>query len=135
MNSHDRFRDAALDGSPLAGEVIIDAHMHIGKFYNFFLPQPDVASLIARARRLGISRLYGSSLLAIRGDAETGNATAVAAHREYPAEFFPYIVFKPNYAELAQSTIDLAVSSGIRQFKIHDDGNDLPYDHESYRPL
>lgn len=135
MTPDRRFHKAALSGSALTGEVIIDAHMHVGTFNNFFIPRPDVASLVASAHRLGISRLYGSSLQAIRGDAMAGNIMAVATHRDHPETFFPYIVFKPNYPEIAQPTIDLAVASGIRQFKIHDDGNDLPYDHASYRPL
>jgi len=135
MMSNDRFREAALSGSALAGELIIDAHMHIDTFYNFFIPRPDTLALLASARRIGIQRMYGSSLLAIRGDAEAGNTIAVATHREHPEEFFPYIVFKPNYPELTQRTIAMAESIGVRQFKIHDDGNDLPYDHENYSPL
>ncbi len=135
MSQHERFREAGISGSALAGEIVIDAHMHFGTFHNFFIPRPDVESLIQSARRIGIQRMYGSSLQAIRGDAEAGNAFAVALHREHPDAFFPYIVFKPNYPELAQQTIDLAESSGAKRFKIHDDGNDIPYDHENYFPL
>ena len=132
MTSNDGFHESALLGSALTGEVVIDAHMHLGRFYNFFIPRADMVAVVASARRIGIQRMYGSSIQAIRGDAEAGNAIAVATHKEFPDEFFPYIVFKPNYPELAQRTIELAESAGVRQFKIHDDGNDLPYDHENY---
>jgi predicted TIM-barrel fold metal-dependent hydrolase len=132
MSQNERFREAGISGSALAGETVIDAHMHLGTFHNFFIPRPDVDALIQSALRIGIQRMYGSSLRAIRGDAEAGNAFAVATHAEHPDTFFPYIVFKPNYPELAQRTIDLAESTGVRRFKIHDDGNDLPYDHENY---
>jgi predicted TIM-barrel fold metal-dependent hydrolase len=129
------FSEAALLGSALEGEVVIDAHMHFETFYNFFIPRTDVTSLIGSARRIGIQRIYGSSLQALRTDVESGNAAAVALHTQHPDIVFPYIVFKPNYPELAKRTLDFADTNGIRRFKIHDDGNDLPYDHEQYFPL
>jgi predicted TIM-barrel fold metal-dependent hydrolase len=135
MKGQGKFEQAALSGSALTGEVVIDAHMHWDKFYNFFLPRTEPADLIASARRIGIRRMYGSSMLALRGDAVSGNNGSLALHTAYPDTFFPYLVFKPNYPEHAGGTIALAESSGIRRFKIHDDGNDLPYDHENYRAL
>ena len=44
MTSNDGFRESALLGSALTGEVVIDAHMHLGKFYNFFIPRSDVVA-------------------------------------------------------------------------------------------
>jgi len=79
--------------------------------------------------------MYGSSTVALRGDAESGNNDALAFHAKYPDKFFPYVVFKPNYPEEADRTIALAETGKIRQFKIHDDGNDLPFDDKRYSPL
>jgi predicted TIM-barrel fold metal-dependent hydrolase len=135
MSEQEKFQEQALTGSPLTGEVIIDAHMHLGKFYNFLLPRADPGELIASAERIGIRQMYGSSIVALRGDAETGNDNALEVHAAYPDRFFPYIVFKPNYPELADRTIALADREKIRQFKIHDDGNDLPYDDKRYYTL
>lgn len=124
-----------LTGSPLEGEVVIDAHMHIGKFYNFLIPRSEAGDLMASARRIGIQRMYGSSIVALRGDAESGNNDALAFHAKYPDRFIPYFVFKPNYPEEADRTIALAETEKILQFKIHDDGNDLPFDNKRYFPL
>ena len=135
MNTTVDFRRAALQGSSLDGEVVIDAHMHIGFFNNFLMPRTSMESLLASGRRIGIQRFYGSSLLAIRTDAVSGNQEALALHNAHPESFFPYIVFKPNFPEEARSTITLAEAHRIRQFKIHDDGNDLPYSHRNYDPL
>lgn len=135
MSTTGGFQQAALSGSALFGELVIDAHMHWDRFYNFLIPRTEPADLIASADRIGIRRMYGSSMLALRSDAESGNDGALTLHRAYPDRFFPYLVFKPNYPEHAKSTIALAESSGIRRFKIHDDGNDLPYDHKGYREL
>jgi uncharacterized protein len=124
-----------LTGSPLEGEVVIDAHMHIGKFHNFLIPRSEASDLIASAGRIGIQRMYGSSIVALRGDAASGNSDALTFHGKYPDKFFPYIVFKPNYPEETNSTIALAETEKILQFKIHDDGNDIPYDDKRYFSL
>ncbi len=122
-------------GRPLRDEIVIDAHMHVGKYYNFLIPSNGVAALIENARRLGITRLYGSSLLSIRNDAIAGNTMVIETHAAYPNLFFPYLVVKPNYPEEIKEILDLAERHNIKQFKIHDDGNSLPFDHHNYFPL
>lgn len=129
------FLQVGLAGSPLAGEVVIDAHMHIEKFYNFFIPRSEPRDLIASAERIGIQKMYGSSIVALRSDAELGNRNALAFHAQYPRMFFPYLVFKPNYPDDALHALTLAESAKINRFKIHDDGNDIPYDDKRYSPL
>jgi hypothetical protein len=131
----EKFRTAALHGSPLEGEIVIDAHMHIGRYNNFLMPHADMESIRHSAKRIGIQKMYGSSLKAIRGDAPGGNADALALHTQHPASYSPYFVLNPNYPEDMQATIDLAESVSIRHFKLHDDGNDLPYDHRNYSPF
>jgi predicted TIM-barrel fold metal-dependent hydrolase len=126
---------AGLAGSALAGEVVIDAHMHIEKFYNFLIPRSEAEFLIASAQRIGIRKMYGSSIVALRSDAELGNRNALAFHAQYPHMFFPYLVFKPNYPDDAKHTIALAETEKINRFKIHDDGNDILYDDKRYFPL
>jgi predicted TIM-barrel fold metal-dependent hydrolase len=135
MSKPGKLQELGLTGSALVGEVVIDAHMHIDKFYNFFIPRSEASDLIASAGRIGIQRMYCSSIVALRGDAESGNNNALALHARYPDKFFPYVVFKPNYPEDADRTIALAETGKIRRFKIHDDGNDLPYDDKRYFPL
>jgi len=135
MINTDKLRQDGLTGTALTGEIVVDAHMHVDKFYNFFIPRSDPGDLIASAGRIGIQRMYGSSLAAIRGDAVSGNNNAVALHAKYPDRFFPYVVFKPNYPEDADRTIALSEAEKIRQFKIHDDGNDIAYDDRRYYPL
>jgi hypothetical protein len=135
MSKPGKLQQEALTGSALGGEVVIDAHMHIDKFHNFLIPRSEPDKLIASAERIGIQRMYGSSIIALRGDAELGNNNALAVHAKYPDRFFPYIVFKPNYPEDADRTIALAEARKIRRFKIHDDGNDIAYDDKRYYSL
>jgi predicted TIM-barrel fold metal-dependent hydrolase len=129
------FHQAGLAGATLTGEIVIDAHMHVDKFHNFLVPRSESSYVLATAKRIGIQKMYGSSTVALRGDAELGNEHALALHAEYPETFFPYIVFKPNYPEEADRTIGLAEAKKVRHFKIHDDGNDVPYDDKRYLPL
>jgi predicted TIM-barrel fold metal-dependent hydrolase len=135
MSPRGAFETLGLGGSPLAGELVIDAHMHIGSYHNFPVPRGRLTNLLERARRIGISKMYGSSLMAIRGDSTAGNASAIETHLASNGVFFPYFVAKPNYPEDIRAVIDLSESTRQRRFKIHDDGNDLPYDHRNYGPL
>lgn len=129
------FYQRLLNGEPLLDEVVIDAHMHIGKYHNFMIPSEGPAALIENAKRIGIKSMYGSSLLSIRNDAISGNLMAIQVHQKYPGIFYPYLVAKPNYPEEIAQVIDGAVTHNIRQFKIHDDGNGMAYDHHNYFPL
>jgi predicted TIM-barrel fold metal-dependent hydrolase len=135
MKGISTFSGFGLAGSPLEGEVVIDAHMHVDKFYNFLIPRFEVDRLIESARRIGIQRMFGSSMRALRGDADEGNNGALEIQRRFPETFFPYLVYTPNYPESRERAIALAASTGIRRFKIHDDGNDVPYDDRRYLPL
>jgi hypothetical protein len=129
------FRQNAILGKALDNEIVIDAHMHLGRYNKFFLPSPDTPSLIANAKRLGIRRLFGSSLIAIRTDAIAGNKQVLEAHNQYPDMFEPYLVVKPNYPEEITSVLELSIKRSVNQFKIHDDGNGYSYDHKNYFPL
>lgn len=134
MNT-DIFRQCGILGNALENEIVIDAHMHIDLYNKFFMPSPNTPSLIANAKRLGIKRLFGSSMLAIRNDAIAGNKHVLDAHNQYPDFFEPYLVVKPNYPEEIQSIIELSSKMSINQFKLHDDGNGYLYDHKNYFPL
>lgn len=124
-----------LAGAPLRGELVIDAHMHVGKYYNFMIPSEGPEAIVDSAKRIGIKSMYGSSLLSIRNDAISGNLMAIQVQEKYPGIFYPYLVAKPNYPEEIAQVIDGAVAHNIRQFKIHDDGNGMAYDHHNYFPL
>jgi predicted TIM-barrel fold metal-dependent hydrolase len=135
MMAIDGFKRQAFDGQPLENEIVIDAHMHIDHYNKFFMPSPETPDLIANAHRLGIKRLFGSSLLAIRNDAIAGNENAVNTRIKHRGLFEPYLVVKPNYPEEIESILQSASRLSINQFKVHDDGNGYPYDHANYAPL
>ncbi|MBN1352129.1 amidohydrolase family protein [candidate division KSB1 bacterium] len=132
-----KFYKLGIEGNPIAGEIVIDAHMHIDQYYNFYIPHYQFEQLVRNAQRIGIQRMYGSSLLAICNDAIAGNQRAIhVSSRQRQSQFFrPYLVYKPNYPEELEQILTLAESQNINQFKLHDDGNDLPYDHSNYLPL
>lgn len=130
-----KFYKLGMEGNPIAGEVVIDAHMHVDQYYNFYIPEYQIDQLVNNAERIGIQRMYGSSLLAICNDAIPGNQQAIDISNKHPQIFRPYLVYKPNYPEELEQILALAESRNINQFKLHDDGNDLPYDHPNYFPF
>ena len=131
----DIFVQSAILGKSLGNEIVIDAHMHLDRYNKFFIPSHDTSTIVANAKRLGIRRLYGSSLLAIRTDALIGNKQVLEAQDQYPDMFEPYLVVKPNYPEEIKSVLELSALRSVNQFKLHDDGNGYPYDHQNYFPL
>ena len=74
MNATDHFQTAGRLGQPIRGEVIIDAHGHLGHGPDFPIVRPNAATLVANMDRLGIQFTCISSIQAIFGDAEHGNA-------------------------------------------------------------
>ncbi|MFC1482095.1 amidohydrolase family protein [Candidatus Neomarinimicrobiota bacterium] len=130
-----KFIQAATDGSPLESELVIDAHMHLGPYHNFFAPHTELEHQLKTADRIGIDRLYGSSILAIANDATAGNREVIGAAQASNQRFQPYLVAKPNYPEEFETIFTLADAQGIFRFKLHDDKNNLPYDHPAYEPV
>ena len=132
MHKSKSLKDYGMTGETLAGEEIIDAHMHIDQYFNFHIPRFELSNLKANARRLGIRIAYGSSLYAIGNNDKQGNLNAINIYLEYPDFFRPYLVYKPNYPENLDFLCNLAAKHNISHFKLHDDGNNLPYDHRNY---
>jgi len=129
------FFEAALEGKPLHGELIIDCHAHLNPYYNFMIPKWDLTSLVASAKRIGISKMYASSLQAICSNALAGNSDALEKAKKYHPLIQIYLVYKPNYPEEIETIVNTAKKYCLNQFKIHDEGNNHPYNHPNYFKL
>ena len=69
MSAHDVFATAGRLGQPLTGEVVIDAHGHLGHGPDFPIFRPTAGALVASMDRRGIQFTCVSSIQAIFGDA------------------------------------------------------------------
>lgn len=137
MNATDHFQTAGRLGQPIRGEVIIDAHGHLGHGPDFPIVRPNAATLVANMDRLGIQFTCISSIQAIFGDAEHGNALVADAIAAYPDRFFGYFVMDVGYPEKVAAQLAYGFGAGFRGLKVWSYGArpGLPYNHPNYEPV
>jgi hypothetical protein len=137
MNTPDLFHAAGRLGRPLAGEVLIDAHAHLGHSPDFPIIRSTPAALLASMDRLGIQLTCLSSIQAIHGDAEHGNALVADAVRAHPDRFFGYLVVDVGYPEKVAAQLAGGLAAGFRGVKVWSYGArpGLPYNHPHYDPV
>lgn len=115
---------------------IVDVHMHLGPYFQFHIPHPDAAGLIAEMDRLGIRQGWIASHAAIEGDACLGNEDVAAAVREYPGRFVGYVVVDPNYpAEAAPELERRLAQPEFTCIKLHPGLACYPIDGPNYAPV
>lgn len=137
MSAPDLFQTAGRLGRPVTGEVLIDAHGHLGHGPDFPIVRPTAEALIASMDRLGIRLTCVSSIPAIFGDAEQGNALVAEAVRAHPDRFFGYLVVDVGYPEKVAAQLAGGIAAGFRGLKVWSYGArpGLPYNHPNYEPV
>jgi predicted TIM-barrel fold metal-dependent hydrolase len=137
MSAQDVFATAGRFGQPLTGEVVIDAHGHLGHGPDFPIIRPTAEALVASMDRLGIQFTCVSSIQAIFGDAEHGNALVADAIRAYPGRFFGYLVVDVGYPDKVAAQLAGGIAAGFRGLKVWSYGArpGLPYNHPNYEPV
>ncbi len=118
------------------GIEITDAHVHMGPYHKFYIPENTAQGMLRVMDHLHISQSCVSSHLAISGDWYTGNrqtAQAVAAH---PERFIGHVVVSPNEPELAKEELQRAFDEwGFRGIKLVPDTHLQPIGSQGYRPV
>jgi len=124
----------------LAGQAIgrewdvIDAHAHIGPWYNFFIPDASPASMVPVMDRCGVRRTVVSATLAIGPDVLAGNADVAALVQAQPERFSGYAVFSPHQADSAENVAHYLQQPGFVGIKIHPDTHAYSVNGPLYRP-
>ncbi|MDH7570158.1 MAG: amidohydrolase family protein [Armatimonadota bacterium] len=130
-------KEALRLGQTLAGEVIIDAHAHMGPWYNFHIPEGGTpASMVHAMDRLGIRTSIISPHLCIGPGYREGNQHAYAAAAEYPGRLVPFVTINPNYprSEIEAEIAHWEKNGGIVGFKFHTSLHGAPANHPGYYP-
>jgi len=137
MSAPDLFQTAGRLGRPIAGEVLIDTHAHFGHGPDFPILRPTAQALVASMDRLGIQFSCVSSIQAIFGDAEHGNALVAEGIRDFPDRIFGYLVVDVGYPEKVAAQLATARAAGFRGLKVWSYGArpGLPYNHPNYGPV
>jgi predicted TIM-barrel fold metal-dependent hydrolase len=115
---------------------ITDAHVHMGPYYKFYIPQNSPQEMLRVMDHLHIARSCISSHLAITGDWYTGNRLTAQAVSDHPDRFTGYVVVSPNEPELANDELSLAFNEwGFKGIKLVPDTHLQPIGSEGYRPV
>ncbi|MEW6510944.1 MAG: amidohydrolase family protein [Bacteroidota bacterium] len=94
----------AKQGRPLRDMLVIDAHAHIshdGAVGTGFMHQPhsDAASMVERARTMGIDKQCISAWIGVWADYEDGNEIVRKAMKDFPRYYEGYATLQPQYVK------------------------------------
>jgi len=131
-------REACLTGTVLKDELIIDAHAHMGPWYNFHVPERGSATSMVHAMDLvGFDTVIASPHIAIGPDYRQGNEDVAAAAREFPGRIMAFVTINPNYgrAEIEKDIAYWDQKTGILAFKLHPSTHGYPASGENYYPV
>ena len=130
--------EACRAGAVLEDEYIVDAHTHMGPWYNFHVPEEGTAASMVHAMDLlGFDAAVVSPHIAIGPDYQKGNRDAAAAAREFPGRMIPYVTVNPNYGreEIEAEIAHWEREGGIKAFKIHPSCHEYKASGENYYPV
>ncbi|MGH2350802.1 MAG: amidohydrolase family protein [Chloroflexota bacterium] len=129
-------RAALLAGAPAAaGMEIIDAHAHIGPWFNFRIPQPYANGMLRTMDQCGIAEAWITADAAIGPDFRLGNDLVWQAVRDHPDRFRGYVTVNPHQTEPSAEEVRRRVDQGWRMIKLHPGTHQHPADGPGYRPI
>ena len=128
-------KEKVSQGISLADELVIDAHCHMGRWFNFNVPMGDAAGMVARMDRLGIRACIAAHHASIGPDFKYGNDEVLQAMADFPGRIYGYATVNPNYPEELIAELDRCVSAGMVGIKIHPDVHQCVVDDVKYRPV
>lgn len=74
---------------------VVDVHAHLGPYSLFYIPDPDVATMVDVMDRTGTEVTVVAANRAIQQDAHLGNSQALAAVDAHPGRIAAYAVVNP----------------------------------------
>ena len=117
MNTQSEILKRALAGDPLDDVLIIDVHVHWGKWLTMHLPAAE-DGIVDAIRRSGVSKACINGIL--NPDVAEGNDQVAAAVRRHPDDLIGFAALnpyqpRPMIDELRRCVEDL----GMRGLKVH----------------
>jgi uncharacterized protein len=112
------FADTVRQGLAIRGEVVIDAHTHMGLSEHYALAQADPEGLIATMQRYGISCACAFAFAGVSSDYRHGNDLVADAVRRFPERFIGYTVLSANYPEDLLPELERCSALGLRGVKL-----------------
>jgi len=90
--------EAIMKGKLLSDVTVIDVHVHLGRFPDFYIPADvNITNLICDMDRVGVDKCFISGLAALGPDFALGNEEVAQAVNEFPDRIYGLITFNPHY--------------------------------------
>ena len=113
------FREMAMLGRKLDGELVIDAHTHIGGLSRMYhLPDSSTDDMVREMDRHGIAQTITFPFAAITSDFVYGNNVAADAVKRYPDRFVGFACVNPHYHTEIKDELDRCRQMGLRGIKL-----------------
>ncbi|MEV6105503.1 amidohydrolase family protein [Streptomyces sp. NPDC051940] len=111
---------------------VIDAHGHLGGWFNFPIPDGSAASLLQIMDRCGVEAACVSHLLAVGPDARAGNALLVEELARHPGRLLGYAVYQPHDPQAGARLRELLDVPGMIGVKLHPETHHTALDSPAY---
>jgi predicted TIM-barrel fold metal-dependent hydrolase len=123
-------------GDTLDDILVIDAHGHMGPWFNFQVPVQDAAGMVRSMDRIGIRACVASGHAGIGPDFVMGNDDVQRGAEQFPGRIFGYITVNPNYpADEMRDELEKRWATGVfLGIKFHADMHKYRTDGERYTP-
>jgi len=125
-------------GRPLSqgGVRVIDAHAHLGAYFNFYIPRPDAETMVEVMDRIGMELACICSIPACGADVPLGNEMTAAAVRAHPGRFIGYASVNPHYPERVRGELERSFDElGLSLIKLHPSIIEYPISGPGYEPV
>ena len=109
---------AARLGRDLAGELVIDAHAHLGVLRDYHVPRPEPGSLVSYMDRYGIDVACIFAFAGVMSDFVWGNDRVCDAVRAHPNRFVGYATLSANYPEELLPELERTSKLGLTGIKL-----------------
>lgn len=132
-----KWQDQLRQGEALRDISIVDGHAHLGEYANFFMNQPDAATMLEVMDRIGMLAAMISANAAISSNTDFGNQMVLNAVRAFPGRFLGYVVANPYEAEDMENTLNRYLDEpGMVAIKLHPElHDDYPMIGPRYEPM
>lgn len=132
----EKFRRMMLEGLPVDGLDVIDAHDHMGPYFNFRVHRNgSAAAMLERAYIAGIGKVCAAAHAAIGPDMVWGNDEVSKAIKAHPGRVYGYVTIKPcPEQEMDQEIKRCFAQKGFIGIKLHPGLHGVNVAHEGYAP-
>lgn len=129
--------ELAIEGKPLDGVKIMDAHSHMGDYNAFYIPDPSAEGMVRVMDLVGIDTACVTPHTASCGsDYREGNDQIMEAMRNHPGRFLGYCTINPNYPKEIKEEMKRCFDvRGFMGIKLHPFCHGVEIDYKGYNPV